>query len=143
MQFARHRVVRRVAATGEQTAIVEHGRCRTDRRDPAPFPMMAENYFADPHIGAQVFHSSAAREKNEIKQFLLHGAERDVAVGRDAAASGGVPVFGECRDRHFDAGAAQQIHGREGFDLLKLFRQDNEHGWHDCIEASLALVGDQ
>ena len=128
MQFARHGVVCGVAASGEQAAIVEHGRCRTDCREPAPFPMMAENYFADPRISTQVFHASAAGEKNEIEQFLLHGTERDIAVGGDAAASGGVPVFGERRDRHLDAGAAQQIYGREGFDLLKLFRQDYEHG---------------
>ena len=143
MQFARHRVVRGVAAPGEQTAIVEHGRCRADRREPAPFPMMAENYFADPRISAQLLHSGTAGEKNEIEQFRLHGAERDIAVDRDAAASGGVPVFGERRDRHLDASAAQQVHRCEGFNLLKLFRQDNEHGWHDGIEASLVPIGDQ
>ena len=56
--------------------------------------------------------------------------EGGVGVRRDATAAGDVAMIRKRGDGHFDAGAAQEVNGREDLDLFKSFGQQGECGGH-------------
>ncbi len=52
------------------------------------------------------------------------------ALQRHAVAAGDVDTLTEGGERDGDAGATEQVDGRDRFDFLKTFRQDCENGGH-------------
>jgi nucleoside-diphosphate-sugar epimerase len=92
---------------------------------------MTYHQFAHPRIGAQVFDSRTARQKDAIEEPRGHSGQRRVGVNRDAAATSNMNVVGQRGDGDISARAAQQIDRRNGLNLLEAFRQDCENGGHE------------
>lgn len=119
-----------VAATGEQTGVVEDGGCGADGGEPAVGGVVGEDGGAHAGIGAEEFHAGAAGEEEEIEEFFADGGERGVGVESEGVATGDVDGFAEGGDSDLDAGAAEQVDGGDGFEFFDAFGQDDQGVGH-------------
>lgn len=129
-KFAGDGEVRGVAATGEQTGVLEDGGCGADGGKPAVGGVVGKDGGAHAGIGAEEFHAGAAGEEEQIEEFFADGGERGVGVEGDGVAPGDVDGFAEGGDGDLDAGAAEQVDGGDGFEFFDAFGQDDQSGGH-------------
>lgn len=110
-QFSGDGGVGRVAATVEETGVVEHGGRRADCGQPAVSGMVAENKWADALISAEEFYARATGEKKAVEERSGGGGE-DGGQGRrglerEAAAAGDVKTVAESGEGDIGARAAE------------------------------------
>lgn len=130
-QRVRDREVGGVASTFEQPGAVQHGGRRADGGDGATGDGLSAQAFQHAFVIAQVFETGAAGHKDQIEGRLARQrVEGRVRVQREAAATGYMQARSMGRDRHLDAGAAQQVDRGDGFNLLKTLWQNGENGGH-------------
>ena len=83
-QFSGDGGVGRVAATVEETGVVEHGGRRADCGQPAVSGMVAENKWADALISAEEFYARATGEKKAVEERSGGGGEAINVLALDA-----------------------------------------------------------
>ena len=117
--------MRGVAPPREQARIVKYRRCGADRRQPPTAGILSQHQGANARIGAQVFYARAARKENAVEfpsAVGFDGSECGVGMHDHPGATRDVDAFAEGGDSDFGAGTAQQIDGRDRFNLLKPVR---------------------
>lgn len=129
-ELACDRKVSRIAPAGEESGVLEHSGSGTDGRQPAAGGMLGADNLAYARVGPKEFHAGSAGQENEIEDLAQDGGQSSVGMCGYPAPAGGVPVFIQRGDGDLDAGAAQQVDGRERLDLLETIGEQDKHGGH-------------
>lgn len=128
-----------VAASVEQTGVVQNGGRGADRGEPPSGGVLGEDEWADAGIGAEEFHAGAAGKKEAVKftgegrtSRGTGGERREGRIGSDseATATGYEPVGVEGGGCYGRAGTTEEVDGRGELNLFKAFRKDCENGGH-------------
>lgn len=117
-----------VVLAREDAGIVQHGGGRTNRGDGFPRAELVLHQLTDARIGAQVFHTRATGEENQIPGLLERICERGLGQQKHSIAAGDGDSGMERRRDDAHSGAAQDIDGRDGLEFFETGHQDHEDG---------------
>jgi hypothetical protein len=123
--------MRRVTPPGEQASVVQHGRSGADRGEPAAGRMLGEDERADSRVGAQQGDARPTGQKDAVEVAACDRRQRGVGVKGDGATARDLKVLAQRGGDDFDAGAAEQIDGGDGFDFFKTLGEDCQNSGHE------------
>ena len=123
--------MRRVTPPGKQASVVQHGRSGADRGEPAAGRVLGEDERADSRVGAQQGDARPTGQKDAVEVAACDRRQRGVGVKGDGAAARDLKALAQRGGDDFDAGAAEQIDGGDGFDFFKTLGEDCQNSGHE------------